>query len=169
MSRRLGWDMREREDPQSRGLLLARVAHRLRGLKEGRSQWPRRLPFAADFLLLPLKALTSWRLHLFPLKVPAKVSWAEEQESTWHAPFRAWQPDTYHKLSISISPGGELLQCPGDPGLQHAQSEPGEHQGLDPHYWASRRKESICEGPAPSPPDPSGDRAWHGEHAAAIS
>lgn len=27
-----------------------------------------------------LQALTSWRLHLFPLKVPAKVSKAQEVE-----------------------------------------------------------------------------------------
>lgn len=97
-------------------------------------------PFAANFLFLSLKALTSWRLHLFPFKVPAKVSWAEEGESTWHAPSQTWQPDPYHELSIPMPLGGELLQCPGDPGLQHPQSEPGEYQGLGPHYWASRRK-----------------------------
>jgi hypothetical protein len=37
-----------------------------------------------------LQALTSWRLHLFPLKVPAKVSWTEEWENTLSAPSHAW-------------------------------------------------------------------------------
>ncbi|KAK2495155.1 hypothetical protein MC885_010075, partial [Smutsia gigantea] len=47
-------------------------------------------------------ALTSWRLHLFPLKLPAKVRGAEEQGYTWHAPSQARQPGPYVKLSIPI-------------------------------------------------------------------
>uniref|UniRef100_A0A7N5KEL1 Capping protein regulator and myosin 1 linker 3 n=1 Tax=Ailuropoda melanoleuca TaxID=9646 RepID=A0A7N5KEL1_AILME len=73
MSRSLGWGMRETEDTLSRGPLLTGVAHRLWGLKEDRRPRPQEPPFAADVLFLPPKALTSWRLHLFPLKVPAKV------------------------------------------------------------------------------------------------
>lgn len=92
MSRSLGWGVRETEDTLSRGPLLTGVAHRLWGLKEDRRPRPQEPPFAADVLFLPPKALTSWRLHLFPLKVPAKVSRAEEQGCAWPTPSRTRQP-----------------------------------------------------------------------------
>lgn len=119
--------LREREDPWSRGPLLIGVAHRLRGLKEDGRPWAQELPLAADILSLSLKALTSWRLHLFPLKVPAKVSLAEEQGYPWTTPSRARHPIL--KMNIPMptpSTGGELLQCPRNPRLQYTQSEPGE-------------------------------------------
>lgn len=96
--------MREREDIWSKGPLLTGVAHRLRVLKEDRRPRPQEPPFAADVLFLSLKALTSWRLHLFPLKIPAKVRWAEEQGCTHQTPSRIRQPGPNLEMSIPVPP-----------------------------------------------------------------
>lgn len=64
----------------------------------------------------------------------------------------------YQELSIPPTihparspPGRKLVQCPGDPCLQHAQSEPGEHPGSG-YCWANGKKEQIAEALLLPPP-----------------